>query len=75
MRNDTHAYILLPCLIRQCREQKLVSWMPYHAVFGFLIPLLVAVLQLTSNPNITTLAMNNSPASSLSSRDLCLQLR
>ncbi|KAI9182631.1 hypothetical protein LWI28_027345 [Acer negundo] len=31
------------------REQKLFSRMPYHAVFGFLIPLLVAVLQLQVN--------------------------
>ncbi|TXG62587.1 hypothetical protein EZV62_009581 [Acer yangbiense] len=30
-------------------EQKLFSRMPYHAVFGFLIPLLVAVLQLQVN--------------------------
>ncbi|KAI9181966.1 hypothetical protein LWI28_020587 [Acer negundo] len=31
------------------REQKFFSRMPYHAVFGFLIPLLVAVLQLQVN--------------------------
>ncbi|TXG62632.1 hypothetical protein EZV62_009626 [Acer yangbiense] len=29
-----------------CSEQKLVSWLPYRAVFGFLIPLLIGVLQL-----------------------------
>ncbi|TXG62583.1 hypothetical protein EZV62_009577 [Acer yangbiense] len=51
MRNDTRAYILLLCLIGRCREQKLFSHMPYHAVFGFLIPLLVAVLQLNQGTN------------------------
>ncbi|KAH7576298.1 hypothetical protein ACOSP7_003466 [Xanthoceras sorbifolium] len=29
-------------------EPKFVSWMPYHAVFGFLIPLLIAVLQVNN---------------------------
>ncbi|KAL5798827.1 hypothetical protein ACOSQ2_003647 [Xanthoceras sorbifolium] len=29
-------------------EPKFVSWMPYHAVFGFLIQLLIAVLQVNN---------------------------
>ncbi|TXG62634.1 hypothetical protein EZV62_009628 [Acer yangbiense] len=34
------------CVACNCdSEQKFVSWMPYHAVFGFLIPLLIALLQ------------------------------
>ena len=37
MRNDN-----------SCSEKKLFSRMPYHAVFGFLIPLLVAVLQVNN---------------------------
>ncbi|KAI9180215.1 hypothetical protein LWI28_002419 [Acer negundo] len=37
------------CVAHNCdSEQKFVFWMPYHAVFGFLIPLLVALLQVNN---------------------------
>ncbi|TXG62637.1 hypothetical protein EZV62_009631 [Acer yangbiense] len=31
-----------------CVAKKFVFWMPYHAVFGFLIPLLIALLQVNN---------------------------
>ncbi|KAL5798835.1 hypothetical protein ACOSQ2_003655 [Xanthoceras sorbifolium] len=35
-------------------QPKFVSWMPYHAVFGFLNPLLIAMLQVTNNYSFET---------------------
>ncbi|KAK3195083.1 hypothetical protein Dsin_026393 [Dipteronia sinensis] len=40
---------ILSCLIGPCSEQNFASWIPYHAVFGFLIPLLIALLQVNDN--------------------------
>ncbi|KAK2650624.1 hypothetical protein Ddye_018113 [Dipteronia dyeriana] len=42
-------------------EQKFVSWMPYHAVFGFLIPLIIAVLQV-NNQGINKYSFETHPA-------------
>ncbi|KAK2650614.1 hypothetical protein Ddye_018103 [Dipteronia dyeriana] len=37
------------CVVHNCdSEQQLASWIPYHTVFGFQIPLLIALLQVNN---------------------------
>ncbi|TXG62629.1 hypothetical protein EZV62_009623 [Acer yangbiense] len=48
-RVRNHKKTINPCVAHNCvSEQKFASWIPYHAVFGFLIPLLIALLRVNN---------------------------